>query len=174
MKRILAAALAALAAACLAAPAAFAQKASTPLESRLVARKVVAADGRETFVDAGSARPGDVIEYVATYRNTGTKAITGLQATVPIPAQTEFLPGTARPARALASVDGRAFAAIPLKRTVVRDGRPVEEPVPYREYRALRWFVAELGGDKSEDFALRVRVIDDKAPGGPAQKGGGR
>jgi uncharacterized repeat protein (TIGR01451 family) len=154
------AALAALAIAVTASPHAAAQKAPDPLESRLVARKVVTVEGRESLVDAASARPGDVIEYVATYRNGGKATIRGLQATLPIPPQTEYLPGSARPARAQASTDGRTFADMPLKRTVTRNGAQVEELVPYREYRALRWNAGELGGENSLAFTARVRVSE--------------
>lgn len=164
-------ALAAVALSC--AGAAFAQQAQ-PLQSRLEARKVLVAEGRESLVDAASARPGDVIEYAATYRNAGKSAITGLQATLPIPPETEFIPGSARPAPAKASLDGRAFADIPLKRTVQRDGRPVEEAVPWREYRALRWTAGELGAEKSATFTARVRVTDDRAPPEGAKPGGNR
>jgi uncharacterized repeat protein (TIGR01451 family) len=155
-----AAALAAMAIAFTASPFAAAQKAPDPLESQLVARKVVTAEGRESLVDAASAGPGDVIEYVATYRNAGKDAIRGMQATLPIPAQTEFIPGSARPAKAQASTDGRTFADMPLKRTVTRNGVQVEEQVPYREYRALRWNAGELGGESSKIFSARVRVSD--------------
>ena len=165
MTKTLTIAMGAVVLALLAAPAALAQAGQEPLESRLAARKVVVANGRESFVEAGTAKPGDVIEYVATYRNTGKDTITGLQATMPIPPQTEFIPGTAAPARARASLDGRDFADIPLKRTSMRDGRQVEENVPYRDYRYLRWFAADLGGGKMLAFKARVRVIDDRPSG---------
>lgn len=155
-------------------PGAWAQQGAAPLESRLAARKVVVVDGRDTFADANAARPGDVIEYLATYRNTGASALTGMQATVPIPANTEFVPGSARPAGAKASLDGRAYADIPLKRTVTRDGKQVEEQVPYREYRYLRWTAGELGGGKTLVYTARVRVVDERTPGEPGSKGGGR
>ena len=61
------AALACLALSFFAASAAFAQKAPDPVESVLVARKVVVAQGRESLADAADAKPGDVIEYVATF-----------------------------------------------------------------------------------------------------------
>jgi len=157
-----------------AAPAAQAQQGGAPLESRLAARKVVVVEGRDAFADANAARPGDVIEYLATYRNTGSSPITGLEATVPIPGNTEFVPGSARPAGARASLDGRNYADIPLKRTVTRGGKQVEEQVPYREYRSLRWTAGELGGGKTLVFTARVRVVDDRAPGEPGSKGGGR
>ncbi|MGZ5033767.1 MAG: hypothetical protein ACXWAC_11270 [Usitatibacter sp.] len=131
--------------------------------SRLEARKVVAtADGGETFGSAGLARPGDVIEYVVTYRNTGSEPVKNLVATLPIPPDTELVPGSARPATAQAGVDTKAFGDIPLKRSVQRDGVQVEEPIPVGEYRYLRWFAAELAGEKSLKFSARVKVVDGK------------
>jgi len=155
-------ALAALVVATASSTLALAQKGAEPLESTLVARKVVVAEGRESLADAADARPGDVIEYVATYRNTGKDAIRGLKATLPVPPQTEFIPGSSRPARARASLDGRAFAEMPLRRTVTRNGQAVEEPVPYREYRAVRWDAGDLVAGGSLSFTIRVRVIDER------------
>jgi uncharacterized repeat protein (TIGR01451 family) len=168
--------LAAALAAALALPLAFAQSADGPLESRLAARKVVVADGRENLVDATDAKPGDLIEYTATYRNKGKAAIRNLEATLPVPKDTEYVPGSARPAGARASTDGKSYAAIPLKRKVKRaDGKEVDEPVPLRDYRALRWYASELGGEKTVSYSARVRVIDDKpAPPDAAGKGGGK
>lgn len=140
-----------------------AQRASGPLESRLDARKVVVESGVERLVDAAAAKPGDVIEYAATYRNTGREPIRDLQATLPIPAETEWLAGSAKPAAALASLDGQAFAALPLRRKVTKGGQAVEEDAPLRDYRALRWRLAELAPGKSVTYTARVRVIDDPA-----------
>ena len=132
-----------------------------PVETRLEARKVMrAADGRESLSAADSARPGDVIEYVATYRNRGERAVRSLEATLPIPANTELLPESVRPAGARASLDAARFAAPPLKRVVTREGRRVEELVPYREYRYLRWHVPQLEANRSVTFTARVRVVD--------------
>ncbi|MBL0140670.1 MAG: DUF11 domain-containing protein [Betaproteobacteria bacterium] len=167
-------ALAILAFATATAPVALAQAPAEPLESRLVASKVVLVDGRESLVEATNARPGDVIEYTATYRNAGKEALKGLKATIPIPSQTEFIPGTARPAGVSASLDARLFADVPLKRTVMRDGRQVEEAVPPGEYRALRWLAGELSGGKEKSFSARVRVLDDRPPNDPGGKAGGR
>lgn len=134
-----------------------------PVVSRLEARKVVAtADGGESFGSAGLARPGDVIEYVVTYRNTGREPVKNLVATLPIPPDTELVPGSARPATAKAGVDSNAFGDMPLKRSAQRNGVQVEEQVPLREYRYLRWVAAELAGEKSLTFAARVRVVDGK------------
>jgi uncharacterized repeat protein (TIGR01451 family) len=146
-------------AAMLAAPAVHSQQ-NGPVETRLEARKVVrAADGQESFAAASEAKPGDVIEYVATYRNRGRAAVRNLQATLPIPPDTEFVPSSANPPAAKASVDSRTWGDMPLKRKVVRNGVQVEEQVPLREYRYLRWSAGELGGEQTLTFAARVRVI---------------
>ena len=143
-----------------------------PLESTLEQRKVAkAADGRESLVPATNVRPGDVIEYAATYRNTGRAPITGVQATVPIPANTEYVPGSANPQDAKASVDGVTYAAMPLKRKAVRDGKAIEETVPAREYRYLRWSAAQVAGEQSVTFTARVRVLDDASPRAPPAAG---
>ena len=143
------------------------------VETRLEARKVVRdAEGRESLAPADAVKPGETIEYVATYRNTGKQPVTGLAATLPIPANTELIAASARPANAQASLDGRAYSPTPLKRRVVRDGRSVEEDVPAREYRFLRWFPGELGGEKSLSFTARVRVLD--APPAPEPRPGAK
>jgi uncharacterized repeat protein (TIGR01451 family) len=139
---------------------AFAQD-KQPLESTLEQHRVVrAADGTEKLEPAATVKPGDVIEYDAIYRNSGNAPLTGVTATLPIPANTEFVAGSAKPSSAKASVDGRAFADMPLVRKVVRDGRSIEEQVPVREYRYLRWYPGELGGAKSAKFSARVRVLE--------------
>ncbi len=167
MLQWLAAAALAVALPALAQPAAI----DTHLEARKVTR---AADGTETLAPADSARPGDVIEYVATYRNTGRQAVSNLAATLPIPANTVYVAGSAHPAHPQASVDASAFAEMPLVREVVHDGKTVLEPVPIREYRYLRWHAGALDAGKSVRFTARVRVIDDGAPREPGSRGGGR
>jgi len=133
-----------------------------PLESTLEQHKVVrAADGSESLAPAAAVKPGDVIEYVATYRNSGRAPITGVEATVPVPPNTEYVAGSARPATGKASVDGTTYAPMPLVRKVMRDGKSAEEPVPMRDYRYLRWSAPELGANQSVRFTARVRVLED-------------
>ena len=151
------------------------QGAGSALESRLEARKVTsAADGKEGYTSAAEAKPGDVIEYVATYRNTTTQPIRSLDATLPLPDQTEFVPGSSKPQGARASLDGKVYAAMPLTRKVKRDGRDLDEPVAPREYRFLRWHADTLGPQESRTYSARVRVIDDRTTGPPAGRGGGQ
>jgi uncharacterized repeat protein (TIGR01451 family) len=142
--------------------AAHAQTASNgPVETRMEARKVVrAGDGKEALVAAQVAKPGDVIEYAVTYRNSGREAVSNLVATLPIPAHTEFIPGTARPANARASLDASAFGDMPLERKTQRAGREMVEAVPHREYRYLRWYPGELGPGQSVTFSARVKVLE--------------
>ena len=145
------------------------------IDSRLEARTVMrAADGAESFAAAESAKPGDVIEYVATYRNTTAQPVRNLEATLPIPANTEIVPGSARPASAKASVDAATFAEMPLMRKVTRGGKEIDEPVPLREYRYLRWYPGELAGGKSAVFSARVKVVDARASSASATAGGGK
>ena len=148
-----------------------AQQQGGPLEVRLESRKVVAAaDGKETFAPATTAKPGDVIEYAATYRNTSTQSIRNLEATLPIPANTEWVEGSAAPVGARGSSDARTFEALPLKRKVRRGALEVEEAVPARDYRALRWYPGELPAGGSVTFKARVRVLDDRPATGPPGK----
>jgi uncharacterized repeat protein (TIGR01451 family) len=153
-------ALLAAATLCVAAVPFLSQAASSgAIETTLEQRKVVrAADGRERLVPADTVKPGDVIEYAATYRNTTREPVRNLEATLPIPVHTELVPGSAR--RAKASLDARDFAEIPLKRSAVREGKQVEELVPYRDYRYLRWYPGELGAEMSVTFTARVKVVE--------------
>ncbi|WP_390345376.1 hypothetical protein ACFJIS_31575 [Variovorax boronicumulans] len=96
------------------------------------AKVVKDARGKEQLLAADSVKPGDVLEYTATYTNHTGKAVTGLVANLPIPEGLEYLPKTAKPGATLvkaATKDG-AFAAEPLARVV--NGK--SEPVPYNEY----------------------------------------
>jgi uncharacterized repeat protein (TIGR01451 family) len=125
----------------------------------LTAQRVTLVDGKEVLVSADKARPGDVIEYRAVYRNDGRNAVRGLDATLPVPSGLEYLPKTAAPAVVLASTDGRTFAPVPLVRTErTPDGRQVVREVPLSEYRALRWSIGALAMKESRTVRARMRV----------------
>ena len=166
-----------------AAPKPLAQK--PDIESVLTAKKVeIADDKKERLIEAKTAKPGEVIEYVATYTNKGKTAVRDVVATLPIPADTILLRNTPRPATATASVGDAKFAAIPLKRKVkLPSGKEEEIEIPVSEYRALQWSLGELAAGKSVVVSARVRVSDapNTAPapatppspaGPPAAKGG--
>jgi uncharacterized repeat protein (TIGR01451 family) len=138
---------------------AFAQAAGEIQSSLQVSRVVAQADGTEAHQSADKARPGDLLEYVAQYRNTTLSPIRQLVPTLPIPTGMEFIPDTALPAGALASIDGSNFSPIPLKRRVVdASGKLVDEAVPYREYRFLRWPAQDLAPGKTLQFGARARM----------------
>lgn len=127
---------------------------------RLEASKVVAQAGGESLQPATAARPGDTVEYRATYTNRGKSVARNVEATLPIPAGTlVYLPATARPTAVLASLDGNRFAPVPLTRTVIRaDGAKELQPVPYAEYRYLRWTLGDLAPGASTTIRARMGV----------------
>ena len=133
-----------------------------PLEVVRVSSEVQDGKTVEVFLKAGTAQPGYVLEYRLRTVNTSERSLRGVRADLPIPAGTEYLPGTATTAAGamlLASLDGKSFATLPLKRTVTRGGKAVEETVPANEYRALRWsLTGELPAGSTQEFKARVKV----------------
>jgi len=125
----------------------------------LTASKVVLVNGKELKESGEKARPGEVIEYVAEYRNTSKAPVTNVVATLPVPAGMEFVPDTVQPLQVMASTDERNYAPLPLKRMVKgTDGKMVEQIVPYSEYRSLRWTLGEIQGGGSKIVKARMKV----------------
>ncbi len=121
------------------------------VQIKLESFKVVVKDGKEALADGGQAKPGDVLEYRATYKNVSKNAVRNLAATLPVPEAMEFVAKTASPVGAEATTDKKNFALIPLVRAN-------KEPVPTKEYRALRWHVPELAADQSFVVSARMKV----------------
>lgn len=128
--------------------------------SQLSAVKVsVGADGKDVFAPAPSVKPGELIEYRVDYRNKGDESARALEVTLPIPVGLEYLPSSAQPAGARASLDGKAYQAVPLKRMVKgTDGKEIEQLIPVAEYRFLRWSASDLGAGKTARYTARMRV----------------
>lgn len=146
---------------CVAAPPA-ATAAREPVEVKLEAKKVTAVNGAETFAPATTAKPGDIIEYVVTYSNSGAAPVTNVVGTLPIPAGMELIPESMSGAGVQASLDGVNFSPMPLKRVMKRpDGTTVEQLVPVREYRAVRWPPSRVEAKKSLSLSARARMISD-------------
>lgn len=121
--------------------------------------------GEEQLADAATVKPGDVIEYRATYTNKSDKAVVGLVGNLPIPEGLEYLPRSAKPGATLvkaAASDG-VFASEPLVRTLP-NGKT--EPLPYNEYRSLRWTLGQLpaGGVTAVSARAKVEAVAPKAP----------
>jgi uncharacterized repeat protein (TIGR01451 family) len=128
--------------------------------AKLTAHKVaMQPDGKPVFQPADQAQPGDVIEYEAVYSNQGKGGVKGLIATMPIPSGMDYMPSTAKPAQAMASVDGQKFAPIPLKRMVkLPNGKEEPRDIPYEEYRYLRWEAGDLVAGSSVTVSMRARM----------------
>lgn len=124
-----------------------------------VASVVKQRSGEEQLAPTQSVKPGDLLQYTATYRNDGNQAVKRLAATLPIPLGTEFVGASALPHQVLGRVSGRNFEPLPLMRKVKRaDGQIVDVPVPLAEYRALRWPERELAAGATYVTSVRVRV----------------
>jgi uncharacterized repeat protein (TIGR01451 family) len=144
----------------LVAPAAFADVSVQMTNNRVV----TGTDGKQTLQDGSHARPGDVLEYHATYKNNGAKPARDLLATLPVPRNgLEYLPKTAFPDGVQASLDGKTYGTPPLMRTVkLPDGKEVLREVPLSEYRFLRWKLGELQPGKSVQVGARMRVVSEQ------------
>ncbi|MET0534400.1 MAG: hypothetical protein ABW171_09265 [Steroidobacter sp.] len=135
--------------------------AADSLHAKLEANKVIrGTDGTEQLSIVDSARPGDVVEYRATYTNVSSKPLHDVMATLPVPGiGIEFLLDTARPAGVEASLDGMWFARAPLRRLVrTADGKPQQQLVPTAQYRFLRWPIGDLAPGESKSVSTRVRL----------------
>ena len=143
----------------------FAQSAQ-PLQVALKALRVtISEEQKETLLPAEQVKPGDIVEYQATYTNTTSRSLKNLQATVPIPTSLEYMPESAKPANVQASLDGKNFSAVPLvRKTLTANGQQKTEAIPLREYRFLRWNVGELGARKSIVVSARARVSGARTP----------
>jgi len=133
----------------------------SPVKVRLDQYKVVTSEnGKEALVEAPSIKPGDVIEYRATYTNQDVKPVMGLQAILPIPEGMEYLPKTARPGpgKALAATVSGAYSPEPLSRQVRVNGSLQVEPVPYVQYRSLKWELGQLAPGGTQTVSARAQL----------------
>jgi len=86
-----------------------------PVQIKLEQFKVSVENGKETLTPIQTVKPGEVIEYRATYKNVSTGAVKNIVATIPVPKSTEYQAKTANPlATVEASIDNVTFAAVPL------------------------------------------------------------
>ncbi len=121
-------------------------------------------NGEELARPAREVEPGQVLEYRITYRNVSSKPLKKLVVTGPVPAATEFVPGSPRTrvaAELQASIDqGKSYATPPLYRWVMTpEGRRVREEVPPQEYTHVRWQAQGMfPGFGVQEYRYRVRV----------------
>lgn len=147
------------------------------VDVRLVQYKVLSKNGKEEFVEAEKVAPGELTEYRATYTNRSSKPVRNLGATLPIPEGLVYEARSAGSTTRLLSAefstkDGK-YGQEPLTRSVPgKDGKPVQEVIPYSEYRAVRWTVPELAPGASVQVSARARIESGvtQATPGKAQK----
>ena len=143
---------------------------NSDIKVTLVANKVaVGQNGKETFAVAREARPGEVLEYRAVYRNQGKQAVHNVLAVLPVPADSlSYIPASANPQHVWASLDGRKFEVAPLMRTVtLPDGKRESRPVPVSEYRYLRWDLGVLKPGAQAVVIARMRMAQlEQSAGG--------
>lgn len=125
----------------------------------LIASRIITVDGTEKKEPGDKAKPGDVLEYVAEYKNPDKSAVKEVVATLPVPAGMEYVPNTAMPSQVMASTSDGNFAPVPLKRAVRgANGKVTQELVPYSEYRSLRWNLGDMSGGTSKSVRARMKV----------------
>lgn len=140
--------------------------AQTPaVSSTLTASVVSLVDGKTVKKPAVDAKPGDVIEYRASYINNGKTQVERVLVSVPIPEGTTMVDKTVFPVVATASVDALTFASMPLIRTIKSaDGTSRTEAVPLNEYRAIRWALNGIDAGQQVAVSVNVRVNPIVAP----------
>lgn len=151
--------------ACLIAPTAYSADSKDVVVELLAKKVIMGTDGKERYSSAEKATPGEIIEYTALYKNRGSNEVKNLQGTLPVPQGMEYLPGTARPEKVNASLDGKKFAPVPLKRKVrLPNGKEEQRDVPYNEYRYIGWDLANLPAGQTMTVSARMRLLTNAEP----------
>lgn len=133
-----------------------------------VVTKVRDAAGKETErlnPDASRARPGDIIQYEITAKNTLRTPITDLRPVLAVPAGTVFVAsagGVGNIGTEYSIDGGKTFGKAPLFKTVTvqENGKSVTKRVEVQpsEYTNVRWNVSQLKANETQKLTLRVRV----------------
>jgi uncharacterized repeat protein (TIGR01451 family) len=119
--------------------------------------------GAPTLVPAASVSPGDVVEYVLTYRNEGDQPATDAHIDDPIPKGTVYLANSAAGEGAeitFSSDGGRTFApAVKLTYEYRLPSGAVEKRVATpAEYTHVRWTLKQVAPGATGKVSFRVRV----------------
>jgi uncharacterized repeat protein (TIGR01451 family) len=119
-----------------------------------------AGEPQRRLVDADSVVPGDELRYTITFANDGAETVDAgsVVITNPIPAETEYLDGTAFGSGTdiVFSVNGENFAT-PDALSVVHNG--VEAPAAAKDYKSIRWvFRPALDPGETGNVSFSVRL----------------
>jgi hypothetical protein len=133
-------------------------------EVQLTAYKVVFVSTpngvRENLEPLKQVRPGDTVEYEATYVNGTGQAVHDVNLTIPVPeGGLVYIAGQKSRIANTATADGKLFATLPLTRVEVRpDGQKVTREVPLAEYKALRWSLGDLPDGAKRSVRARMQL----------------
>lgn len=121
------------------------------------------AGNKTRLVPATSASPGEVLEYVLSYKNEGDEAATNAVIEDPIPKGTTFLANTAtgESAEITFSSDGGKTFAVPVKLTYeikLPSGAVERRVATPAEYTNVRWTVKQIAPGARGQVSFRVRV----------------
>jgi len=126
----------------------------------LVEQRVAAADGttRVKLVPAARAVPGDRVQVVLAYRNTGAQALGDLVLANPVPKGMAFRSIGTGPGVAEVSADGRQFGALAALRVATPAGGT--RPATIADITQVRWRLtsplpAGAGGEATFQAVLR-------------------
>ena len=120
--------------------------------------KVVDVNGKQTLQSADKAKPGEVIQYVATYHNTAKTPAKNVVGTIPVPNGMEYTPDANLKAPDMAAAADGKFAPLPLKHKVTRNGAQVEEVLPYSAYRSLQWRIGTMEPGQKVELKANVKL----------------
>ena len=146
--------------------------AQTPVQHSIISvqleqfKVIKQASGADTFSAVSSVKPGDLIEYRATYNNHDKYPVKGMIATIPVPVGMEFVPQSTRPEKMAveASTKNGIFSPIPLMHPVKQaNGALKSEPIATADYRAIRWNLGQMPGGGTTTVIMRAQVSDISA-----------
>jgi len=136
-----------------------------PLESTMKAYLVETdTHGNEILKPTETAAPGEKIEYVLTYHNTGKTPLSKLVVNGPIPANTDFIQGSntsKTPHDFWVSIDhGKTWDKEPVKRKRKNSsGKEELVVIPPSEYTNVQWKASEpIDPDEKQQFKYRIII----------------
>ncbi|MDN3399297.1 hypothetical protein QL919_11230 [Psychrobacter sp. APC 3426] len=127
------------------------------VNSKITASLVsVDANGQEVLVPVNAntrLQSGNVLEYQGYFTNTNADRVRKMTVTMSIPDQVELL-RTVTPDFPYGSVDGNAFARMPLRTRVNNQLQDVE----LKHYKAVRWDLEGVGLNDTVVVKYRAKV----------------
>lgn len=140
-------------------------KNQAPIVVNLKQFKVILdAKGEPKLIDAMVVLPGDVIEYQATYTNRSVNTL-AVVATLPVPESVEYIKDSAKSkpqfAHTVALKDSQFVQEPVLKKAVSSSGATLMQPVPYSEYRFVRWDLGRLAPGSTTEVRIRTKVAQN-------------